>query len=80
MKQMRNIAIIRDRNGKQIDFERFAVKKPETVKRQMQELFRSPLYRACTKGADYVDIYATPDGCNREATPTLSFKIELREV
>lgn len=47
--QQRYIAIVKDNNFKQITFERFACKKAETAKRQMQGLFANSLYRACTR-------------------------------
>ena len=56
------IAFFEDRAGKRIDFERFSCKKVETVKKYIRELWNNSLYRVCTKGAEIVKIYATPDG------------------
>ena len=72
---MTYIAIIRDEAGKQLSFERFGCKKAETVKRQMQQLFKNELYRICIGSAATVDVYATPDGYNRETTPAASFTV-----
>lgn len=69
MKKQTFIAIIRDDAGKAITFERFTCKKADTVKRNMQQLFKSELYRICIGDAATIDIYATPDGYTKEATP-----------
>lgn len=72
---MTYIAIIRDENGMQLSFERFSCKKAETVKRQMQQLFKNELYRICIGNAATIDIYATPDGYNRETTPAATMTV-----
>lgn len=58
-----------------ITFERFACKKLETVKRNMQKLLDNDLYRACTKGAEKIKVYRTPDGYSREEKPVLTMNI-----
>lgn len=75
MKQQTFIAILENKDHKQVTFERFACKKAETVKAQMERLFKSSLYMACIKGAVSVAIYATPDGYTREVNPCLCFNI-----
>ena len=75
MKKQTYIAMIRDDAGQAISFERFTCKRAATVKKHMQQLFKSDLYRACTRGVAKVDIYATPDGYRRETTPAISFEV-----
>ena len=75
MTQQTFIAFIIDTNNNRMDFERFNCAKVETVKRQMQELFKNALYRACTKGAAAVAIYRTPDGYHEEEKPACIFNI-----
>ncbi len=75
MKIQTYIAFILDANKNKMDFERFSCARVETVKRQMQELFKSALYRVCTKGAVSVAIYRTPDGRNEEKKPCCCFDI-----
>ena len=70
------IAVLEDRDFNMVTFERFACKKAETVKKQMEALFKSSLYMACIKGAVSVAIYATPDGYSREEAPCLCFNIK----
>ena len=62
MKKQTFIAKIKDSSGNMIDFERFSCKRPETVRKYMQQLFANGLYRACTRGAHTIEIWATPDG------------------
>lgn len=76
MKQQTYIAIIEDKDFKQMNFERFCCKKVDTVVKNMRELFKSDLYRACSKGAVSVAIYATPDGINMEENPCACFNID----
>lgn len=75
MKKQTYIAMIRDNAGQAITFERFTCKRAATVKQNMQQLFKSDLYRACTKGAATVDVYATPGGYHREPAPVLTFEV-----
>ena len=53
------IAIIRDEDGTQLDFQRFGCKRLATAVKNMQQLAQNSLYRACTPGMDHADIYAT---------------------
>ena len=76
MKQCNYIAVIENKDFKQIGFERFSCKKPETVKNKMLALFQNDLYKVCTPGAVSVAIYATPDGYNRENAPCICFNIK----
>ena len=75
MKKQTYIAMIRDDAGQAISFERFTCKRAATVKQNMLQLFKSDMYRACTRGAAKVDIYATPDGYRRETTPEITFEV-----
>lgn len=75
MKKQTYIAIIRDDAGKAITFERFTCKKTDTVKKHMQQLFTNELYRICIGDAATIDIYATPDGYTRDATPAATMAI-----
>ena len=69
------IAIIKNRAGREITFERFSCKRAETVRTNMMQLFKSDLYRACTRGAETVEIYRTPDGYSREEKPVFTMNI-----
>ena len=69
MKQQTFIAFFKDSNGEKIDFERFSCRRAETVKKYIEQLWKSALYRACTKGAETVSIYATPDGIHEQPEP-----------
>ena len=63
------IAFFEDNAGNRITFERFACKKVSTVKKYIRELWSNSLYRVCTRGAEIVKIYATPDGYTAQNTP-----------
>lgn len=76
MKKQNFIAIVENKNFQMITFERFSCAKVETVKKQMQELFKNSLYRACTPGAVSVSIYRTPDGYKKENYPCCCFNIK----
>lgn len=66
MKKQTFIAKIRDNNGNMIGFERFNCRRPETVKKHMQQLFKSELYRICNETAKSIEIWETPDGYKTE--------------
>lgn len=68
-KQQTFIAFFESKDGKRIDFERFCCKRIDTAKKYIGQLWENSLYRACTKGAEVVKIYATPDGVNKEPVP-----------
>ena len=74
MKKMEYIVYICN-NDSVITFERFACKRLETVKRNMETLLASDLYMACIKGATKADFYRTPDGYQREKDPVYTMEI-----
>ena len=53
------IAIIRDRDGKQIDFQRYGYKRIATVRNNIRALVNNDLYKAITPGIYSADIYET---------------------
>ena len=69
MKQQTFIAFFLNAEKEKIDFERFSCKRAETVKKYIVQLWQSELYRICTKGAETVTIYATPDGIHEQPHP-----------
>lgn len=72
--QQTYIAIIRNKDGKQIDFQRFGYKRLTTVINAMQDLAANSLYRALTPDMDHADIYKTDyewHGLDPAATITL---------
>lgn len=69
------IAYLIDKNGNMTSFERFACKRPETVKKHMLQLMKNDLYRVCNKKAIKIEIYATPDGYNKETTPAATLTL-----
>lgn len=69
MKQQTFIAFFENRSGQRITFERFSCARIDTVKKYIRELWSSSLYRVCTKGAEVVKIYATPDGYHELSDP-----------
>ena len=71
MKKQTYIAYLRDENKQAITFERFACKRAETVRKQMNILLASDLYRACVKGVKTVEIHATKDGYHAEPIPEI---------
>lgn len=71
------IAYIYDNNGRQMDFVRFACKKASTVKNNMMKLKENSLYRVCTKGADHVKVFATPNGIDKESIPCMEFEFVI---
>lgn len=75
MKQTYLVKII-DGSGDTINFERFACKKVETVRKNMYRLFQNDLYRVCNKTARKLRIYATPDGYHEEELKA-EYDIEL---
>lgn len=74
MKKMEYIVYICN-NDSVITFERFSCKRLETVKKSMETLLTSDLYRACIKGATKADIYRTLDGYQREPEPVYTMDI-----
>jgi hypothetical protein len=54
------IAIIRNKDGKQIDFQRYNFKRLATVRNHLRTLAANSLYKACVPGIDHADIYETP--------------------
>ena len=76
IKKQTFIAFFVDASGRELDFERFCCKKVATVQGYIKQLWDMPLYRACTKGAEAVKIYATPDGVNRETLPVFTMELE----
>ena len=75
MKKQNYIAIVENKNFQMVTFERFSCARVETVKKQMQELLKNSLYRACTPGAVSVSIYRTPDGYTKEENACCCFNI-----
>lgn len=75
MKQQTFIVFFETADGGQVTFERFSCRRIATVKSRIRGLWKSSLYRACTKGAEVVKIYATPDGYNRESRPVETMKL-----
>ena len=69
MKKQTFIVFIYNADGKRIDFERFACKKVDTVKKHMNILFNDRLYRICTPGAASWKVFETPDGVNHGENP-----------
>ena len=78
MKQQTFIAILKDADGKQTYFERWACKRVETVRKNMLKLWDIPSYRSgFNKTAKTVEIYATPDGYTEEKYPVLTFELPV---
>lgn len=77
MKKQTFIALIKDENGNNIGFERFACKKLETVRKNMIDLFNNDLYRICMSNANMIYVYATPDGYNKDIFPAAQWEVEL---
>lgn len=75
MKKQTFVAYLRDENGHAITFERFACKRAETVRKQMNILLASDLYRACVKGVKTVEIHATKDGYHAELIPEIIMNV-----
>lgn len=72
--QQTYIAIIRDKDGNYLSFERFGYKRLTSVINAMQWLAQNSLYRVCTPGMDHADIYKTDyewHGLDPAATITL---------
>lgn len=75
MKKMTFIAMVFDKEHQAkheiVDFQRWDYKRAQTVKTKMLELCQRPIF------SDYYGkvckIYASPDGYNHEANPTLVF-------
>lgn len=63
-KKQTYISYLYDQKGKRIDFERWSCKRISTVKKNMLKLWDNSLYRAFTRNAVTVKVYATPDGYN----------------
>ena len=67
-----------DVNGKQMDFERWACKKPETIKNRYARVYReSALFQTLMRinKIERIDIYRTPDGYHAEQEPCYSFDL-----
>ena len=75
MKKQTFIADVISTTGNRITFERFTCSRPATVKKHMQQLFTNDLYKACTPSAARIEVYATPDGYNRNPEPVTEFEV-----
>lgn len=53
------IAIIKDKDGKQIDFQRYSYKRIATVRNNIRALAANSLYKALTPNMDHAEIYET---------------------
>lgn len=81
-KQQTFIIRLEDKDGKLVDFERWAYKKVETCIQKMVELYStySGIYERNLVKAARVVAYPTPDGYNRES-PVWSVSVEeFREL
>lgn len=53
------IALLKDKDGKQLDFQRYGYKRIATVKKNILALLNNSLYRALTPGIATIEIYQT---------------------
>lgn len=77
MKQQTYIAHFIDFNGNKIDFERFSYSRLSSVIKAIHTLWNNSLYRVCTKGAEHVEIYRTPDGTTEEENPAAIVNLQI---
>ena len=73
MKQQKQtfISYVEDAEGKMIDFNRWAFKRPETIVKKYSEAIKkdSNFWRMIWRDGVTLAIYATPDGYNTEKKP-----------
>lgn len=70
------IICLEDKDGKMVDFERWAYKKPETCVQHMVELYKTySIYERSLAKADRVVAYPTPNGYDKE-DPVWSVSVE----
>ena len=75
-------AYFKDAEGRTVNFERYAYKRAKTVYNNLKKFYAHLydkwrfLYNDDITKADYVAIYATPDGVTKEAEPVIRVPIE----
>lgn len=80
MKQQTYISYLEDQQKNIIDFHRWSYKKASTIVKKLKEFYQNNkdygYIKKDLEKAAQIAIYATPDGYNREKTPTLIIPIE----
>lgn len=78
MKKQTYISYLEDKEGKRLDFERWAYKKPSTILDKLKILYNDyySIYKDNIEKSEYVTIYKTPDGYNKEEEPEIKMNIK----
>ena len=81
MKKQTYLSYIEDANGRMIDFNRWAFKRPETIIRKHREALARDgrFWRTMWKDGVTLAIYATPDGYNKEPQPVITISLDELE-
>lgn len=77
MKTQTYISFWKDAAGNTTNFERWTYKRLETVKEKNRELSQNNIMKALNKTAVFIEIYASPDGYNKEDQPSAIYNINL---
>ena len=76
MKKQEFISYLVDKEGKKIDFERWACKKVSTVINNLKKLYTYSIYKKDIERSEKIVIYKTPDGYTKEEKPTIEISIK----
>jgi hypothetical protein len=81
MKKQTYLSYIEDVNGRMIDFNRWAFKRPETIVKKHKEALEQDrtFWRKIWRDGVTLAIYATPDGYNKEPQPVITISLDELE-